>query len=77
MLTLGERNGASVLPCPQRGVSVLAAIREALSEEQVVSLLVSQAFFRLPFSCCLSLGCLSARSSAVYLGLYPSQPSDF
>lgn len=52
--------------------SVFKALREALSEEQIISLCASQAFFRSLFLHCLFLGCLPAWGSTVHLGFYIS-----
>lgn len=56
--------------CPQSWDFVLAVLKEALPEEGIVPRCVFQMFFRLLFSCYLSLGCLPSWS---HFGFYSSR----
>lgn len=54
---------------------MLAALREALSEEQIISPSASQAFFTSLISLCLWVGCLSG--ATMHLGSTSVRPADF
>ena len=68
---MGKGNGAIPLLYAWRGESVLAALREVLSEEQIISPHASQVFFIVDFT--LSLDHLPAISSTVHFGHYSCQ----
>ena len=78
MLKGWKKNGTSPLLCPRGGGGppVVTTLREALSEEQIISLHASQAFFRSLISYCLWVTYLPGAVQHI-LGSTLARPADF